>query len=152
MDDEALTALPVYSGLTDVSIACTGWQDSKDIPSLAAEKRHVRYTLVIKRGRDSHTIQQKWSACQDLDTNCYGKLKSSKLPCKYKLRFPSKTRGAGFDKAELEARRSELNTYFNEFADWHNQVFDESQGKIDLMVGGNGCDPSRVIEKFFVRA
>ena len=83
---------------------------------------------------------------------CYAKLKSSRLPCKYKLRFPRKTRSAGFDKAQLEARRSELNTYFNEFADWHKQVFDESTRKgapIDLLAGNKACDPSRIVKKFF---
>ena len=50
----------------------------------------------------------------------------------------------------MDARRSELDTYFKHFAIWHNQVFDESQGKIDLIAGDpKGCDPSRVIEKFF---
>ena len=64
----------------EVSISCTGWQNSKGIPSLAQEKQHILYDLEVKKGRKTYTIQRRWKACQDLDTPCCSKLKSSKLP------------------------------------------------------------------------
>ena len=129
-------------------LRCTKWRSAG-----TEEKKYIEYCITVN-GPDikEYEIWRRWSECKKLDVGCYNLgnwTKDSKPRPAYSLNFPSSGWFVGFDETKLNVRKSQLDAYFESFAQWINQVLINSDYTMDLMKGHYLADRKKVIKSFF---
>ena len=97
-----------------------------DVLDVLKDSKHVRFTIQFVSGAREWRCSKRWSEMSSFNKQ----LKRARTPVKWPGNFPDKktkvkTWSGDWDDKRLQSRKQELQTYWDEFANWANQLASE---------------------------
>lgn len=139
---------------TEIRLQCTRWEDSSKLGM--GGSRHVRYMVeVTAPGRDPYELPKRWQEISELSKNLY---KYDYLPHNVRWEangekpLPSKMTRAGFDKARLDRRVTEINEFLEHLSTWMNRLLNRTSGPINLLGRDGQRGRTNLISAFFEKS